>query len=186
MSVVVDHSLPSQATPASAGTCPATLVMALESACRAPADEVPTAAAHALAEHGDAVRAVLPDAVWRGSACGYGRHVLHADPGGRFTVVALSWLPGQATPIHGHYTWCTWRVVAGELHEERFRLDASGRWAHHESVARGVGSSSGGHAGMDAGHRLQHAVGHPAVSIHVYGIDSERVATHVNRLVAER
>jgi predicted metal-dependent enzyme (double-stranded beta helix superfamily) len=32
----------------------------------------------------------------------YRRHVLHVEPDGSFSIVALVWLPGQETTIHDH------------------------------------------------------------------------------------
>src|SRR5688572_23601887 len=36
----------------------------------------------------------------------YRQHILHVEPDGSFSIVALVWLPGQATPIHDHVCWC--------------------------------------------------------------------------------
>src|SRR5215213_4776615 len=38
------------------------------------------------------------------SGC-YARHVLHSDAGGRFTILAIVWAPGQFSPPHAHHTW---------------------------------------------------------------------------------
>jgi predicted metal-dependent enzyme (double-stranded beta helix superfamily) len=46
-----------------------------------------------------------------GDPATYRCHLLHAEPDGSFSVVALVWRPGQATPIHDHVTWCVF--VAG-------------------------------------------------------------------------
>jgi predicted metal-dependent enzyme (double-stranded beta helix superfamily) len=34
----------------------------------------------------------------------YCSHVLHIEPDGTFSIVALVWRPGQVTPIHDHVT----------------------------------------------------------------------------------
>lgn len=36
----------------------------------------------------------------------YRQHILHAEPDGGFSIVALVWLPGQRTAIHDHVAWC--------------------------------------------------------------------------------
>ena len=54
---------------------------------------------------------------------GYRSHLLHVEPDGTFSIVALVWRPGQVTPIHDHVTWCVFGVVKGVEHEELFRLD---------------------------------------------------------------
>ena len=35
----------------------------------------------------------------------YTRSLLHADPAGRFTVLALVWAPGKESPVHDHESW---------------------------------------------------------------------------------
>lgn len=35
----------------------------------------------------------------------YTRNLLHADPEGRFTVMAVVWGAGRSTPAHDHETW---------------------------------------------------------------------------------
>ena len=43
----------------------------------------------------------------------YRQHVLHAEPDGSFSVVALVWLPGQRTAVHDHVSWCVDRRPRG-------------------------------------------------------------------------
>ena len=56
---------------------------------------------------------VLAPELRRGEPDGYRSHVLHTEPDGSFSIVALVWRPGQATPIHDHVTWCVFTVVQG-------------------------------------------------------------------------
>lgn len=162
----------------------ARLAQAIESACAGPAAEVPAAVAQALCRYGEPGDLLLPQQR-EGSAGGYMRHLLYADAKGRFSVVALVWQAGQRTPVHAHYTWCAYRVAEGELREERFGWNAAaGRAEPSETVVRAAGDTSCGHAGYDQIHRLGNDGGAPAISIHVYGIDADRVSTHVNRLAA--
>jgi predicted metal-dependent enzyme (double-stranded beta helix superfamily) len=53
----------------------------------------------------------------------YRSHVLHSEPNGSFSIVALVWRPGQVTPIHDHVTWCVFGVIQGIEYEELFTLD---------------------------------------------------------------
>ena len=47
---------------------------------------------------------------------GYGRRLLHRDPRGRYTVVVMTWGPGQGTPIHDHANlWCVECVYRGNV-----------------------------------------------------------------------
>jgi predicted metal-dependent enzyme (double-stranded beta helix superfamily) len=115
----------------------------------------------------------------------YTRHILHADPLGRFTVVGLVWGSQQCSPIHAHYAWCAYRILAGELTEGFYQWDSSQRHAYLLSqFTREPGYSACGHAGLEFIHRLGNRATEPAVSIHVYGMDVGRIGTHVNRVLA--
>lgn len=165
--------------------------VALSRACSQPADLVPYRMRQAL-------NSALTPAGLPGVVAGllnlpradhsYTRHVLHADPKGRFAVAALIWAPQQFSPVHAHYTWCAYRVLSGVLSETHYAWDASTERAYaFNSLERGVGQSACGHAGLELIHRLGNAGqsgADPAVSLHVYGIDAERIGTHVNRVLA--
>ena len=44
----------------------------------------------------------------------YARRLLHRDPDGRYTVVVMTWGPGQKTALHDHAgIWCVECVVDG-------------------------------------------------------------------------
>lgn len=45
----------------------------------------------------------------------YTRHLLHADAGDRFSLLALVWKPGQGTPIHDHPSWGVIGVLRGRM-----------------------------------------------------------------------
>jgi len=115
----------------------------------------------------------------------YARHLLYADPSGRFAIVSIVWRPDQRTPVHGHHTWCGYAVVDGTLHEESYAWAADLRAVRRAGCAdRTAGYACFGYAGVDAVHRLGNRSSARAVSVHVYGIDAPRVGTHVNRVVA--
>src|SRR3954451_21116000 len=52
----------------------------------------------------------------------YSRHVVHADPAGRFTILSLVWKPAQFSPPHSHQTWCAYAVCDGTLTETDYAL----------------------------------------------------------------
>lgn len=146
-------------------------------------DLLPQALCQALREH--ATLGLLDAAQREGNADRYTRHVLYADPDGLFTAVALVWRPGQVTPVHGHHTWCAYKIVQGTMHEDRYAWDgASAVAVLRDAVVRPAGDCVGSQAGMQQIHRLRNAGTDTAISIHVYGIDGARVATHVNRIAA--
>jgi predicted metal-dependent enzyme (double-stranded beta helix superfamily) len=114
----------------------------------------------------------------------YARHVLHSDAGGRFTILAIVWVVGQFSPAHGHHTWCGYAVLENALEETLYRYDAEASQCEILGTElRRPGYSCFAAAGLDQIHRLGNAGGHPAISIHVYGVERQRIATHVNRLV---
>jgi len=163
----------------------AAMARKIDLACQGEADKLPQAVARILCEHGSDAVLLTPEQCKGSDQC-YTRHLLYADPAGRYTVVAIVWSPGQQTPVHAHYTWCAYRVFSGSLEEDRYQWDAGHACAHHgATVARVAGQTGFGHAGMDQIHRLRNTSAHPAISIHVYGVDAARVSTHVNRLAPE-
>jgi predicted metal-dependent enzyme (double-stranded beta helix superfamily) len=114
----------------------------------------------------------------------YARHVLYADPAGRFTVIAIVWSPGQFSPPHAHPTWCSYVVYEGELHETEFAWNGAALRAEpQQTETRGTGYSCYAEAGLDQIHRLGNSSTRPAISIHVYGVARDHIATRVNRLV---
>lgn len=164
------------------------LSTSIEAACLGEADLVPyrvrQALNHALSSS-VTERLVSQVLAMPSSAQTYTRHLLHADPSGMFTVVALRWEAAQASPVHAHYTWCAYRVLQGALVEGHFEWDRSVELAYlFNRVTRQAGQSVCGHGGMDFIHRLGNEQEQTAVSIHVYGIDAARISTHVNRKLA--
>jgi predicted metal-dependent enzyme (double-stranded beta helix superfamily) len=114
----------------------------------------------------------------------YARHLLYADPAGRFAIVSLVWDVGQFSPVHGHHTWCAYVVHDQELEETLFAWDAGGGRARPGLRAvRPAGYVCFSEAGLDQIHRLGNSGSRPAISIHVYGVDGARVGTGVNRTV---
>jgi predicted metal-dependent enzyme (double-stranded beta helix superfamily) len=116
-----------------------------------------------------------------GDPVGYRSHVLHAEPDGSFSVVALVWRPEQVTPIHDHVTWCVFGVLQGVEYEELFTLDEqSGFLREAGSAANETGDVSGFAPPGDI-HRVRNAGEHTAISIHIYGTDVSRIGSSVRR-----
>lgn len=114
----------------------------------------------------------------------YARHLLHADPAGRFSVLSIVWSPGQKSPVHGHHTWCAVGVFKGEI-EESFFDKANGQAApvQRHNAMRGVGSVTYADAGAGI-HRIANRADEVAVTIHVYGVGADRVTSGINRVYA--
>ncbi|MDH6109148.1 putative metal-dependent enzyme (double-stranded beta helix superfamily) [Kitasatospora sp. MAP12-15] len=114
----------------------------------------------------------------------YRQHVLHAEPDGSFSVVALVWLPGQRTSIHDHVSWCVAGVHQGRETERRYRLVPDGsaaRLTATEDVDNPQGSVCGFAPPGDI-HRVQNGCSSTAISIHVYGADVVRLGTSIRRV----
>jgi len=119
-----------------------------------------------------------------GDPARYMRHLLYVDPDDDFVITAITWLPGQQSPVHGHYVWCAFGVAEGELSEETFRAPG----ALLERVA-----STTIHAGelaqIDLGgpiyHRVSNRTRQPVVTLHVYGVAAGSLTTGINRLYGE-
>jgi predicted metal-dependent enzyme (double-stranded beta helix superfamily) len=194
----MDASLPREAAPAffdpntdpstnrahpAFSTLSARFAAGLEMACGAPAAQF-GARIRAVLDEAQALAACLPAEVLAGKAHGYSRHMLACDPAGRFAAAAIVWRPGQCTPVHGHQTWCGFRIVKGVLSEERFTWNAQEERAFRvEQRQCAAGESSFVPAGFGGIHRIANHSALNAVSFHVYGVHADDIATRVNRLV---
>jgi predicted metal-dependent enzyme (double-stranded beta helix superfamily) len=133
--------------------------------------------------------ALLAPSQREGAADSYRRHVLAADPHGRYAIAALVWMPGQASPVHAHHTWCGYAVLDGTLSETVYDWDEAQQLASETRThPRASGAVSFVRAGRGGIHRLGNTSGAPAVSLHIYGVEGTQIATHVNDRVqvAER
>jgi len=114
----------------------------------------------------------------------YMRHLLYVDPGDDFIITAITWLPGQQSQVHGHYVWCAYGVVEGELAEEMFRAPGELLEPMGSKVIR-----AGELADIDLGgplyHRVSNRTREPLVTLHVYGVAADSVTTGINRIYAE-
>ncbi|CAD6558894.1 cysteine dioxygenase family protein [Paraburkholderia sabiae] len=128
--------------------------------------------------------ALLTDDQREPSATCYRRHLLAADPHGRYAIAALVWMPGQASPIHAHHTWCGYAVIDGALTETLYDWQADGDCAVPvREHSRETGAVSFTRAGRNCIHRLGNGSGAAAVSLHIYGVSGNQIATHVNDVV---
>jgi predicted metal-dependent enzyme (double-stranded beta helix superfamily) len=116
---------------------------------------------------------------------GYRQHVVHVHPEGHYSLVALVWLPGQATPIHDHRCWCVVGVLQGREYEERFTLhDAeAAEWLrprqHHVYEVGQVCTLVPPEEDI---HRVGNVGDGPTISLHVYGADIAACGSSINRI----
>ena len=116
-----------------------------------------------------------------GDPDGHRSHVLHIEPDGSFSIVALVWRPGQMTPIHDHVTWCVFGVIQGVEYEELFRLDEENGCLVGAGKNSNLPGDVSGFAPPGDIHRVRNVGDEVAISIHVYGTDVSRIGSSVRR-----
>jgi predicted metal-dependent enzyme (double-stranded beta helix superfamily) len=105
--------------------------------------------------------------------------VLHAEPDGSFSIVALVWRPGQMTRIHDHVTWGAFAVIQGTEHEELFILDDEGTCLVEAGSAMNATGDVSAFAPPGDIHRVRNIGNRTAISIHIYGTDVSRLGSSV-------
>ena len=120
---------------------------------------------------------------------GYQQHVVHVHPDGCYSLVALIWRPGQATPIHDHRCWCVVGVLEGEEDEERFHLveqDGSQALVLTGNTRQAAGSVCTLVPPQENIHRVSSAAPTGVtVSLHVYGDDIAKCGSSINHVFDE-
>ena len=143
-----------------------------------------------------AAASLLPDLLAHPEAIGpehrvpaqdsYQQHVVHVHPEGCYSLVALVWRPGQATPIHDHRCWCVVGVLEGEEDEERFHLvaqDERPALVLTGNTRQGAGSVSTLVPPQENIHRVSSAAATGVtVSLHVYGDDIAKCGSSINQV----
>jgi predicted metal-dependent enzyme (double-stranded beta helix superfamily) len=115
-----------------------------------------------------------------GDSSTYQSHLLHVEPDGAFSVVAVVWRAGQVTPIHDHLTWCVVGVIQGVEQEELFACPTGEYLVRVGDNANLQGSVTGFAPPGDI-HRVHNPADHTAISLHIYGTDVSRVGSSVRR-----
>jgi len=121
----------------------------------------------------------LPDCCFHPQLSGYARRELYRSAELGYSVVAMTWAPGQATPIHDHFgMWCVEGVFAGSIEVVQYELTAQEgeryRFEERGSIQAGVGS-----AGSLIPPHEYHTIANPnaaeiAVTVHVYSAQMTR------------
>ncbi len=117
----------------------------------------------------------------------YRQHIVHVHPSGRYSIVALVWKPGQATPIHDHRCWCVVGVWRGLERETTYDL-------HGDNdpflLRRGSSVAEPGTVSVlvppdEDVHRVENCGSSLAISVHVYGDDISVLGSSINRRFGE-
>lgn len=115
----------------------------------------------------------LPDCVHAPIADHYARRELYRSPDHGYSVVAMTWGPGQGTPIHDHAgCWCVEGVWAGELEITQFELLERSGDRFRFRAAGGLQAGPGSAGSLIPPHEY-HTIRNAdaaaiAVSLHVY------------------
>lgn len=103
----------------------------------------------------------------------YARRLIHRDPEGRYTVVAMVWAPGQGTALHDHAGhWCVECVYRGRIKVVSYDLEGSDtdvpvRFRPEREVYAGVGEAGALIPPFEY-HTIENVEDEPAVTVHVY------------------
>ena len=115
----------------------------------------------------------LPDCVLEPVADHYARRELYRCESSGYSVVAMTWGPGQGTPIHDHSgLWCVEGIWHGQLEITQYELrEQQGERFHFEPV--GTHLAGAGSAGSLIPPHEYHTIRNPsrdaiAVSLHIY------------------
>jgi len=116
---------------------------------------------------------VVPPELRRPIAGTYARRLLHRDPDGLYTMVVMTWGPGQRTALHDHAgIWCVECVVDGNMDVAQYDLvsESGGefRFERRNQVVAGRGSAGCLIPPFEY-HTLGNAADTPSVTLHVYG-----------------
>lgn len=147
-------------------------------------DAAPTsqAVAEALGHH-LSVPGLLPEEARASNPDGYRQNILHVEPDGSFSIVALVWLPGQRTPIHDHISWCVVGVYEGDEAEVRYAVKGegedtylvkTGELTNPQGTFEGFAPPGDLHEVWNAGEEL-------AISIHIYGANIAELGSSIRR-----
>ncbi len=119
--------------------------------------------------------AALPADLLKPCSERYARRLVHRDPLGRYTVVAMVWGAGQATPLHDHASmWCVECVYRGRIRVVSYSHlgteNGRHRFAREAEVFAGVGEAGALIPPFEY-HTIENAETSPSVTLHVYGGD---------------
>lgn len=104
----------------------------------------------------------------------YARRLLHRDPGGQYSVVAMVWGPGQGTALHDHAgEWCVECVYRGRIEVTSYDIqgdesDEVVEFERKKTVYAGRGEAGALIPPFDY-HTIANAQETPSVTVHVYG-----------------
>ncbi|MCD9031197.1 cysteine dioxygenase family protein [Luteimonas sp. Y-2-2-4F] len=127
----------------------------------------------------------LPACVYAPIADHYARRELYRSPEHGYSVVAMTWGPGQGTPVHDHCgLWCVEGVWSGTLEITQYELVERDAERFRFRAAGGMQAGAGSAGSLIPPHEY-HTIDNPspdrtAVSVHVYQAPLQRCARFVH------
>ena len=112
-------------------------------------------------------------------AAGYERNFLFGDEA--FSVYAIVWAAGAATPVHDHHCACCFGVIAGEIAERWFDRVSETRAVQTREAIRKPGFLAAMAPSGPNIHQMINRTDREAISIHVYTFDHTRRASSIDR-----
>ena len=115
----------------------------------------------------------LPDCVFVPCAEHYARRELYRSEEHGYCVVAMTWAPGQGTPIHDHDgMWCVEGVWHGALDIEKYDLLEQVDQRYHFTAIGSIQANAGSAGSLIPPHEY-HSIRNPSsdtvtISLHVY------------------
>lgn len=115
----------------------------------------------------------LPDCVFEPIADHYARREIYRSPEHGYSVVAMTWGPGQGTPVHDHCgLWCVEGVWDGQLEITQFELLERDGERFRFRAAGGLQASPGSAGSLIPPHEY-HTIRNAsddnvAVTVHIY------------------
>lgn len=105
----------------------------------------------------------------------YARHLVHLDPQGRYSMLAMVWDKGQGTPVHDHAgMWCCECVYRGRIKVDSYRMegndetDETVKFHLEQTIFAGPGEAGALIPPFDH-HTIENDIETPSVTIHIYG-----------------
>lgn len=126
----------------------------------------------------------IPDKFLKPAKGIYARRLVHKDPAGRYTVLAMVWDAGQGTALHDHDGhWCVECVYRGRIKVVSYSLQSDPavepvRFAPEREVYASIADAGALIPPFDY-HTLENAETQPAVTIHVYAGELTQCAIFV-------
>ena len=105
----------------------------------------------------------------------YARRLMHRDPQGRYTVLAMVWDRTQGTPLHDHAgTWCVECVYRGRIEVTSYSVHGGDPETgvvqfEKETVVLAGPGEAGALIPPFEYHMIRNPDSSPAITIHVYG-----------------